>query len=368
MSGEELNLTKLKGEPKLDVLKPSKDDFSYISTPKDEEDYLQSSFDGTIQQGLNTGFEELDPFFKFKRGNLVIMNGHDNVGKSTIIWYLSILANLLHGWRWIFFTAENRDASVRKRLIEFKYGKDYDKLNLEQIKEGKAWAYENFIIIKSENVENYETLCEKIDSIMTMCDQKGKQKPSGLLVDPYNALDISLSDPKFKGLSTHDFHYKATTAFRIIGKKYDCATYVNCHAVTQALRNLDAEGYPVAPNKADTEGGGKFGNRADDFITLHRKTQHPEQYNYTEIHVRKIKETETGGKPTPLGFPVALKLDNIDGWFGFFDKYGKCPLQEIYNKRNNLEQKELKPVNNNDFGDYDPDSFLGRTKTDEAPF
>lgn len=360
-----LNLETLKPKPKEDE-KPK--DFSFISTPKDENEYLQASFDGTIQQGLPTGFNELDRYFKLKRGNLVILNGHDNVGKSTIIWYLAVLSNLLHGWRWIFFTSENRDASVRKRLIEFKYGKDYNKLNLEQIKEGKTWAYENFIIIKSENVENYKTLCEKVDSVMLMCDEKGKVKPSGLLVDPYNSLDISLSEPEFKGLSTHDFHYKATTAFRILGKKYDCATYVNCHAVTMALRNLDKEGYPVAPNKADTEGGGKFSNRADDFITLHRLTQHPEQYNYTQIHVRKIKETETGGKPTPLNEPICLKLDNVNGWFGFFDNYGVCPLQEIYNKRNNLEQKKIKPIRNDDFGNYDPDSFLEKTKIKEAPF
>ena len=43
-------------------------------------------------------------------------------------------------------------------------------------------------------------------------------------------------------------------------------------------------------------------------------------------------------------------------------------MQEIYNKRNNLEQKEIKPIRNDDFGNYDPDSFLEKTRIKEAPF
>ena len=58
---------------------------------------------------------------------------------------------------------------------------------------------------------------------------------------------------------------------------------------------------------ADVEGGGKFVNRADDFIVLHRYIQHPSDWMKSHIHVRKIKEIETGGRPTPMEEPIVLK-------------------------------------------------------------
>jgi hypothetical protein len=104
-------------------------------------------------------------------------------------------------------------------------------------------------------------------------------------------------------------------------KKNNLAIYLNCHAVTEALRKVHKDGpyagYLMAPNKADTEGGGKFSNRADDFLTIHRHTQHPSDFNITEIHVRKIKETETGGRPTLKDDPVKFKMER--GIYGFFE-------------------------------------------------
>ena len=88
----------------------------------------------------------------------------------------------------------------------------------------------------------------------------------------------------------------------------------------------------MAPNKADTEGGGKFSNRADDFITIHRHTQHPSDFNITEIHVRKIKETETGGRPTLKDDPIKFKMER--GIYGFFDPAtGFNPLSDEASKK-----------------------------------
>ena len=59
---------------------------------------------------------------------------------------------------------------------------------------------------------------------------------------------------------------------------------------------------------ADVEGGGKWGNRADDVVSIHRYTQHPERWMYSDIHVVKVKETETGGRPTPLDSPISMRM------------------------------------------------------------
>ncbi len=68
---------------------------------------------------------------------------------------------------------------------------------------------------------------------------------------------------------------------------------------------------PVAPYAEDTEGGGKFVNRADCFMTIHRKVQAPDHNikKTTELHIRKVRETETGGMPTPIDDPITFTMN-----------------------------------------------------------
>ena len=131
-----------------------------------------------------------------------------------------------------------------------------------------------------------------------------------LLIDPYNSL---IKDPKLIGaVGGHEYDYQATTELRIFAKKNNIAVWVNTHANTSALRimhRLEHEyaGHPIPPNAADVEGGGKFVNRADDFLVVHRYIQHPTEFMVSMIHVRKVKETETGGRPTSIDDPIKLR-------------------------------------------------------------
>ena len=84
------------------------------------------------------------------------------------------------------------------------------------------------------------------------------------------------------------------------------------HGNTDALRKVfakghDFEGYPMPLVSADIEGGGKFVNRCDNFIVLHRMTQHKELWMQTEWHITKVKNTKTGGKPTYKQNPVIFE-------------------------------------------------------------
>lgn len=321
------------------------DDFSFVSEQQDEADYLQQVRTQTLPQGLNTGYPEFDKYFRFKNGNLVIVNGHDNVGKSSFLWYLAVLANALHGWKWIMYCAENTEPQVRKSLMQYRAGKALHEMNHVEYEYYTKWAYDNFTIIKSERIVTAHELL--------MMGQKlvARSYHHAFMIDPYNALDIDLENTK---LNSHEYHYRVTSEFRAFCKRNKTAIYLNCHAVTEALRRTHKDGpytnYPMPPNKADTEGGGKFANRADDFLTIHRYTQHPTDFNLTEIHVRKIKETETGGRPTLKDDPIRFKMER--GIHGFFEPTtGFNPLvsEEMKQKRaaqqvQRLVFKEEEPI------------------------
>ncbi len=163
------------------------------------------------------------------------------------------------------------------------------------------------------------------------------------MIDPYNSLKIDLSG--FSKLSTHEYHYEAMSEVKAFGQKNKFGWFVNMHAYTQAARQKDGEKkYPVAPNKADTEGGQKFPNKADDFLTVHRLVGHPSEWMITELHVRKIKETDTGGRVTPIDTPV--KFEMYKGGTGFFERleFGGTPVDPIsaWHLGKEMVQQEIK--------------------------
>jgi hypothetical protein len=284
----------------------------HVSTRSNESEYMGQVRTQTLPMGLSTGFEKFDLHFRFKPSNFVIINGHDNVGKSTFIWFMAVLSNVLHGWKWIMYCAENTEGQVRKSLMQFKTGKAIHNMSEKEYSDALDWAYDNFTLIKVQEMLSWKDLLKVGVGI------NSKKHHHGFLIDPYNALDLDLNSSP---LSSHEYHYMVTSQMRSFCKHWNTSIYLNCHAVTEALRRTHKDGlymgFPAAPNKADTEGGGKFSNRADEFLTIHRYVQHPTEYNVTQVHVRKVKETETGGRPTMLDEPVLFKMEK--GYYGFFD-------------------------------------------------
>lgn len=281
------------------------DDYSFLAKPEDYNTYLQLAREGRLPMGLSTGMPTVDKHFLFKHGNMVMVNGIDNVGKTKFILFLGFMSALLHGWNWIIYASENSLGTVMRTLIEFYFGKRLQKLNDIEYKTAISFVENHFSLIKSdEDLYNYK-------DIINMAKKLAKRKKfDSILIDPYNSLKIDLANAN--KLNTHEYHYEAISEMKLYGKKNDVGVWVNNHAVTGALRNRDADGFTKPPGKEDTEGGGKFSNKADEFITIHRHTQHPQQWMITEFIVAKVKETETGGCVTPKQQPVRLRM-NISG-------------------------------------------------------
>lgn len=298
------------------------EDYSFLATPEDYDEYLSSVRDGTLVQGLSTGVPSLDKYFLFKEGNLVMVNGHDNAGKSVVVWWLALVSAMLYGWNWIVFSSENTLGGFMRKMIQFYWGKQLHgkfAMSSEEYNTAKKFIEEHFSLIKSEeDMYNYKDIINMMKKAMK------KKKYHAGLIDPYNSLKIDLSG--FSKLSTHEFHYEALSDLKLFGKKNNFGLWINHHAVTAALRAKDGEKkYPVAPQKADTEGGGKVSNKADEFLTIHRLTQHPTDWTITEIHVRKIKDTDTGGRVTGIDEPV--KLEMYKGGCAFREKNPESMIQ-----------------------------------------
>ncbi len=279
------------------------------------EDYYKNIMkwrDGKYEMGLDTGYPEIDKHFRFKQGNLVIINGFDNVGKSVMIWYMALLSSIRHNWKWLIYTAENDEFSFFRKMIELYWCMEIQGMPDDMINEALEFLEKHFIVIKSDKeMYNYK------DILAIAENELQHSKYHSLLIDPYNALDITLN-PK-AGLNTHEYHYRAISEIKLFTKMHKLSIYINMHVVSSAGRGFGKGDIP-APGKSDTEGGNKFANKADEFITIHRLVGNIEAYNITELHIRKVKETETGGQVTPFENPV--KLRSRKGVVGFEDMDG----------------------------------------------
>jgi len=287
--------------------------------------------DGKLVQGLKIGIPEIDEYYRMKLGgSMDIYVGHANVGKTTFVLYLMTLYAVKYDLKYVVWSAENSGVSVIRKIIEFKMSKPIDDANEEEIDKATEWAFEHFYVIKIEELYTYKDVLAMIKA------RHNVSKIDAAMIDPYNAL----AKPKeeFKAFGGHEMDYIIASEFRIFAEQNKITLMICMHGVTEALRKSwpithEYAGLPMPMSMSQVEGGSKWGNRSSNFYSLHRYTQSPDMWNMMEMHVLKVKEYETGGRPTSLSNPVKFQMmpNNVGYTFGGLN------LMEEKKKPNKIE-------------------------------
>jgi len=277
---------------------------------KDQLNKIHDIRSGKIKEGLGLGIKSFDQYFRFKKGTFNIFLGHSNVGKTHTVVYLMFLYALKHDLRFLLLTAENEPYSIVRKIIEYKEGMPINKIDEEKLQEGSRWVDSHFKFISIDEQYTYKKLLELGTNIKKSWDYQA------FFIDPYNSLEKDRDMARSLGMHEHD--YKACSDMRMFCHKTGVALWLSVHAVTESLRRLhntnhEYAGHPVPPMMSDCEGGGKFGNRCDNFIVIHRYIQSALDWMVTHLHVRKVKDTDTGMMPTTLDSPVRLRslINNV---------------------------------------------------------
>jgi len=297
---------------------PAEPGLHFIADQKEYEREVLEGWTMIVHSYGNT----LDTWCPPKMGELTCVIGHTNVGKTTFILYMLSLL-IKSGKRVLIYSAENRISSIHKQLIRFITGRevvtraDLDKFGhlIRYIKHEKHFSYKDML-----NQATY--LIEAGFDFDFM------------LIDPYNALKIDNT----QRLNVHDYHYQAVEEMRIFTMTTNKSIYLNCHTVTEAQRvKPDQNGHRPAPMDSDVEGGGKFPNKADNTIVLHRQisSMTKEEKYITEFHVRKVRNQEFGGDVTPFNQPLKFKyridrtaFDGIETFDGKLNDYKQMQFKD----------------------------------------
>ena len=292
-------------------------DMSFISDADSDFQWINKFASGEIPKGLDTGNARLDQYFRYKPEFLII-NGHSNVGKTTMALYMMVNSALRHNWRWIVYSSENKTAAIKMRLMEFVLNKPIDLMDREERKSAFNWVSYHFKVISNADVYSYMDLIIFAEKLI---QYEGDYH--GFFVDPYNSLKIQLNQGA--AISTHEYHYEAASELLTFTNRHNMAMWLNAHSVTESQRRKGEDGLPIAPFAEDTEGGGKFVNRADCFLTFHRRVQAQtsEDKRIMEFHVRKVRSQETGGEPTPFDDPFRFQMNVQRTGFNAMDTHGK---------------------------------------------
>lgn len=260
---------------------------------------------GKVKTGYEFGHHRIDDNFVFKQSELNIILGHANVGKTTVVLYLMVLQSLKNNFVWLVYSSENTASSLATKISEFYLGKVLHGATQEELQSAMNFMMQYFVIIDADHqMYTYSNLLEEATDLHVQYEF------DGFMIDPYNSL--SKDKDMYKELGGHEYDYEVLTHFRNWCIQRKVSIWLCVHAVTEALRkkhpaNHEYAGLPIPPSMSDVEGGGKYSNRCNSMLVIHRYVQHPTEWMYSHIHVMKIKEIETGGKPTSRDEPIVLR-------------------------------------------------------------
>lgn len=285
-----------------------------------DDQYIEDFRNGVIKPGLSFGYSDLDKHLVYKQSDYVLFIGFANVGKTTAILYLlTIICSKYPGQKWLLYVSENFTGMVKIIIMEFYLRMNIKSMGADDLIMGKKFLKDHFVFL---NIDEGYTLRD----LLSITEQVNAETPlTGVFIDPYSMILEEKSRDSFT------YHNEMQNLVHRFKRKTKISPWISIHAISEAARKKDKDGFPVAPGQNDALFGVQFSGRADEVVTIHRLTKHPTRWNETEIHVHKVKETKTGGSPTPEGEPIILTM--MPGGFKFINSLNEDPFDSsTYNR------------------------------------
>lgn len=260
-------------------------------------------FEKGYDQVQGVGFQQLDEHFKLKRGELSLITGIGNYGKSTLMkWYL-LLHSIRFGRKFALFAPEdNPPHEFYNDLVEIYLGCGchYGSPN-----QPSRFLYEaaydfiskHFFYIYPKDVSpTPDYIKERFLELIV------KEKIDGCIVDPFNQMTNDYStvggrDDKYLEAILGDFD-----RFSNINQVF---FIIVAHP---KMMHKDSTGNYPCPDVFDLAGGAMWNNKMYNILVYHRPAhqQNPED-PAAELHFKKIKRQKIVGKKGKLDLEFIRK-------------------------------------------------------------
>ena len=275
-SGEVLTLEQLEAEmPPRDIILLS-----------DVEEDIDKIFENGWTMASTTYFPDLDKHWRWKRGDLNIIHGMPNMGKSTFYLFLALVKAVKEGAKYAIFGPECYPAhNFYMDMIESYIGCIVAKRGASEAEFQSAKRFvENhfYYIYPKDNAPTPQYIKERFLEMVI------KKHVDGCIIDPWNQLDHAFGEREDQYLS------KYLGEFSRFAKENDIYFAIIAHP--HKMYKEGGKDYPC-PTMYNLSGGAMWGNKADNVCAFHRPNFYSEPDDPTcEWHSQKIKRQKEVGK------------------------------------------------------------------------
>lgn len=253
----------------------------------DLSDRIEHLYEHGWERGVSTGWDEVDQFFTVRPGELTVITGIPNSGKSN--WLDALVINLArsHGWRVGLFSPENQPledhmARMIEKYVEapFAHGPN-PRMSRDLMRSGRQWVNEHFFWILPDDDTDW-TIDTVLDRAKALVFRKGIR---ALVIDPWNELEHFRPN----GMSETDYISVSLKRIRQFGRRHGVHMFVVVHP-TKLYRDKDGN-YPV-PTLYDCNGSAHWRNKTDNGLCVWRDFSDDE--SLVEIHTQKVRFRQVG--------------------------------------------------------------------------
>ena len=239
------------------------------------------SYDEKVYHGESTGWSEVDKIFRVAPGQLNVITGVPNHGKSE--WLDALMLNLAQksGWRVAFLSPENSPLRRHiQKLAEKLVGKRlYGNFRMSRLEFETA--------VKGFISDRFEFMDQGINgaSIDQVLNEARRINPpiNALVIDPWNRLERGRKD----GQSETEYICECLTRASRFAQATGISVWIVAHPM-KLRRNKDGE--EQKPGLYDISGSAHWNNIVDNGIMIWRNFQTKE----VEVHVLKVRFKDNG--------------------------------------------------------------------------
>lgn len=251
---------------------------------EDFEAELLSFYEHGMNSGVSTGYPNVDKLYTVVPGQLTVVTGIPNSGKSE--WVDALTMNLADqfGWRIAAFSPENGKEMHAVKLVEKRVQQSADprekhRMNRDTFLAGAQWVNQHYSFI--ENTKEMPTL----DWILERAkDAALRYGIKGLVIDPWNRIEKVLGNK-----SETDYVAESIPKILRFLVNYGVHGWLVVHPKQQQPDHKT--GKIRAPSLYDMAGSAHFVNMCDNGIVIHRSESMDDT---TEVLVRKVRFKHVG--------------------------------------------------------------------------
>lgn len=289
---------------------------------RDIKEQMLESYRHGLAKGTTTYFPLLDLHWRWKKGDINLIHGIPNHGKTTWWMQMTLIKSLMEGDRWAVFSPEQHPPiDFYDEFVQMYYGRPTSRefmncVTEQEYSEAIDFLNEFYYFIYPE--KNEPTPLYLIDKASELVAKKGV---TGIVRDPYNQESHENIGQRE---DLYISKYLATMKRFVLAE--DLYSIVVTHPKGLGAK-VNKDGDISCPNVYDISGGAMWNNKTDNIVCVHRpfRISDPKD-KLVHLDVQKIKKRKLIGEP---GL-VDMKFDFYESRY-YIGDYN--PLNDYWKKR-----------------------------------